>query len=165
LQFLTTKGVRSAAQLVADVLKGKMIYVEAEKKHYFFNGHVWTREPDVAGISYIILCNILRHFLKKRIGNKGEIYELLQKIEGRRFRVELVQDFSGLKPEVFRESVLFDGPTVKESLTLLDGVMDFSGNKIVFRKSEPEEYRRELLPYKMESVEKALNPDKFLEFI
>ena len=165
LQFLTTKGVRSAAQLVADVLKGKMIYVEAEKKHYFFNGHVWTREPDVAGISYIILCNILRHFLKKRIGNKGEIYELLQKIEGRRFRVELVQDFSGLKPEVFRESVLFDGPTVKESLTLLDGVMDFSGNKIVFRKSEPEEYRRELLPYKMESVEKALNPDKFLEFM
>ena len=165
LQFLTTKGVRSAAQLVADVLKGKMIYVEAEKKHYFFNGHVWTREPDVAGISYIILCNILRHFLKKRIGNKGEIYELLQKIEGRRFRVELVQDFSGLKPEVFRESVLFDGPTVKESLTLLDGVMDFSGNKIVFRKSEPEEYRRELLPYKIESVEKALNPDKFLEFM
>lgn len=165
LQFLATKGVRSAAQLVADVLKGKMIYVESEKKHYFFNGHTWTREPDVAGISYIILCNILRHFLKKRIGNKGEVYELLQKIEGRRFRVELVQDFSGLKPEVFRESVLFDGPTVKESLTLLDGVMDFSGNKIVFRKSEPEEYRRELLPYKTESVEKALNPDKFLEFM
>ena len=165
LQFLATKGVRSAAQLVADVLKGKMIYVEAEKKHYFFNGHTWPREPDVAGISYIILCNILRHFLKKRIGNKGEVYELLQKIEGRRFRVELVQDFSGLKPEVFRESVLFDGPTVKESLTLLDGVMDFSGNKIVFRKSEPEEYRRELLPYKTETVEKALNPDKFLEFM
>ena len=165
LQFLTTKGVRSAAQLVADVLKGKLIYVESEKKHYFFDEHVWTREPDVAGISYTILSNILRHFLSRHIGSKGEVYELLQKIEGRRFRVELVQDLSGLKPEVFRESVLFDGPTVKESLTLLDGVMDFSGNKIVFRKSEPEEYRRELLPYKTESVEKALQPEKFQSFM
>lgn len=165
MQFLTTKGVRSAAQLIADVLKGKLIYVESEKKHYFFDGHVWTREPDVAGISYTILSNILRYFLQRRIGNKAQVYELLQKIEARRFRVELVQDLSGLKPEVFRESVLFDGPTVKESLTLLDGVMDFSGNKIVFRKSEPEEYRREVLPYKTESVEKALKPDKFLSFM
>lgn len=165
LQFITTKGVRSAAQLVADVLKGKMIYVEQEKKHYFFNGHIWSREPDVAGIAYTILCAVLRHFLKKRIGSKDEIYELLQKIEARRFRVELVQDFSGLKPEVFREEVLFDGPTVKESLTLLDGVMDFSGNKIVFRKSSPEEYRREVLPYKTENVEKAIEPQNFNAFM
>jgi len=165
LQFLTTGGVRSASQLVSDVLQGRLIYVENEKKHYFFNGHVWTREPDIAGIAYSILANVLRYFLGTSRAGKTKIYELLLKIEARRFRVELAQDLSGLKPEVFRENVLFDGPTVQESLTLIDGVMDFSGNKIVFRKSTPEEYRRDVLPYRMEAVEKAIEPSNFLAFM
>lgn len=165
LQFLTTGGVRSASQLVSDVLQGRLIYVENEKKHYFFNGHIWTREPDIAGISYSILANVLRSFLGISREGKTKIYELLLKIEARRFRVELAQDLSGLKPEVFRENVLFDGPTVQESLTLIDGVMDFSGNKIVFRKSTPEEYRRDVLPYRMEAVEKATEPTNFLAFM
>jgi len=165
LQFLTTGGVRSASTLVSDVLQGRLIYVENEKKHYFFNGHIWTREPDIAGVAYSILANVLRSFIGRLKSEKTKIYELLQKIEARRFRVELAQDLSGLKPEVFRENVLFDGPTVQESLTLLDGVMDFSGNKIVFRKSTPEEYRRNALPYRMEAVEKALEPYNFLAFM
>lgn len=165
LQFLTTGGVRSASMLVSDVLQGRLIYVENEKKHYFFNGHIWTREPDIAGVAYSILANVLRSFIGRLKSEKTKIYELLQKIEARRFRVELAQDLSGLKPEVFRENVLFDGPTVRESLTLLDGVMDFSGNKIVFRKSTPEEYRRDVLPYRMEAVEKAAEPYNFLVFM
>ena len=43
LQFLNTQGVRSAALTVASVLQGRLIYVECEKRWYFFNGHVWVR--------------------------------------------------------------------------------------------------------------------------
>jgi phage/plasmid-associated DNA primase len=165
-QFLTTRGVRSAAQLVADVLSGRMIFVESEKKHYFYNGHTWQREPDMAGVAYNIICAVMRHFLEKlRQGEfngieKGHLFDILVKIEGRRFRVELTQDFSGL-PEVFREDIQFDGPPVKESLTLADGVIDFSGAGIEYRKSKPEEYRREVLPYKMDDIKNADEPAAF----
>jgi phage/plasmid-associated DNA primase len=164
LQFLTTKGVHSAALMIADILDTRMIYVESEKRHYFFNGHTWQREPDMPDVVYNILCSVMRHFLGKGIGNKGALFEIITKIEGRRFRVEASQDFSGL-PHVFCESVLFDGPTVRETLTLADGVMDFSGSEIIFRKSKQEEYRREILPYKIADVKTAGTPEKFLEFM
>lgn len=165
LQFLTTEGVRSAAQTVAEVLDGHLIYVENEKKSYFFDGNVWIREPDVAGTAYAILCSLLRHYLQNHADKKTIIYELLKKIEGRRFRVELVQDLNGLKPEVFRENVPFDGPQICGTLTLLDGVIDFSGKEIEYRKSRPEEYRREMLPYKSDEIKNGTTPEKFLAFM
>ncbi len=163
-KFIETKGVKSAADLVVDILSARMIYVENEKKHYFFNGHTWQREPDMPGIIYNILASILIHFLQKQKKQKGMYREALHKIEGRRFRVEATQDFSNA-PEIFKESVMFDGPSVRESLTLADGVMDFSTNKIIFRKSTPEEYRRESLPYKIDEIKNSGNPKKFLEFM
>jgi P4 family phage/plasmid primase-like protien len=164
IQFITTKGVHSAAMMIADILDGRMIYVENEKRHYFFNGHTWQREPDMAGIAYNIICSVMRYFLQNKIANKGIIFDIMTKIEGRRFRVEVSQDFSGL-PQVFNESALFDGPGVRETITLSDGVMDFSGGEIEYRKSRREELRREALPYKVEDVRDAADPEKFLEFM
>lgn len=164
IQFLTTRGVHSAAMMVADVMDERMIFVENEKRHYFFNGHIWQREPDIAGIVYNIICSVMRHFLKINSNNKSVIFEIMKKIEGRRFRVEVAQDFSGLS-DIFNETILFDGPGVRETLTLADGVMDFSGAEIEFRKSQREEYRREALPYKVADVQDANQPEKFLEFM
>jgi len=170
IQFLTTRGVRSAAQTVADVLGGNMIYVESDKKHYFYNGHTWQREPDMAGVAYNIICSLMRHFLIKwDMGQlegfeKSHLFDILVKIEGRRFRVELTQDFSGL-PEVFREDIQFDGPAVMETLTLVDGVLDFSGAEIQYRKSKPEEYRRAALPYKTEDIKNAAAPEAYWKFM
>jgi phage/plasmid-associated DNA primase/5S rRNA maturation endonuclease (ribonuclease M5) len=164
LQFITTKGVHSAALMIADILDNKMVYVESEKRHYFFNGHTWQREPDMPNIAYNFLCSMMRYFLENHIGNKSTLFEIMTKIEGRKFRVEVSQDFSGL-PQVFNESILFDGPTVRETLTLADGVIDFSGSEIIYRKSKREEYRREMLPYKVNDIKNAGTPEKFLEFM
>jgi hypothetical protein len=164
LQFVTTKGVHSAALLLADILDGRMIYIESEKRYFFFDGHIWRREPDMAGVAYNLLCAVMRRFLTVHKGKKGTIIEILTKIEGRKFRVEVAQDFSGL-PGVFAESALFDGPAVSETLTLLDSVMDFSGSEIVFRKSKREEYRREMLPYKAADIKNAGIPEEFLKFM
>jgi hypothetical protein len=141
LQFIQTGGVHSAALMIADILDGQIIYLESEKRHYFFNGHTWTWEPDMANVTYNLLCAVLRHLMSQQIGKKGTaksyLWDLMKKIEGRRFRVEVAQDFSGL-PVIFNETVLFDGPQMRETLTLKDGVMDFSGPEIEFRKSKRE---------------------------
>ena len=163
LQFLNTQGVRSAALTVASVLQGRLIYVECEKRWYFFNGHVWVREPDAPGAAYTILLNLMLKYLEKHFDKKSLINDLVKKLEGRRFRVELAQDLSGLKPDVFRENVPFDGPQMRETLTLLDCVVDFSGKEIEYRKSRPEEYRREMLPYKETELRKAGYPEKYIK--
>jgi phage/plasmid-associated DNA primase len=164
LQFFMTLGVHSAAMVIADIMDGRLIYVENEKRHYFFNGHTWQREPDVAEISYSLLCSVILHFYKNKMIKKTKLFDLTNKIEGRRFRVELTHDFSGLHG-VHNENILFDGPGVRETLTLIDGVFDFSGGELVYRKSMPEEYRREVLPYKIDDIKHAVKPEKFSEFM
>ena len=53
---------------------------------------------------------------------------------------------------VHKERVHFDDISIKETVTLLDGVMDLTGDGVTFRGSRPEEYRRYALPYTMEQV-------------
>lgn len=163
-QFFLTEGVHSAAMIIADIMDGRLIYVENEKRHYFYNGHTWQREPDVAEISYSILCAVILHFFKNKMIKKTALFDLTNRIESRRFRVELSHDFSGLHG-VHNENILFDGPGVRETLTLADGVFDFSGGELVYRKSRPEEYRREALPYTIDDVKNALKPEKFIGFM
>ena len=164
LQFFTTMGVHSAAMIIGDIMDGRMIYVENEKRHYFYNGHTWQREPDVAEISYSLLCSVILHFYKNKMIKKTKLFDLTNRIESRRFRVELSHDFSGLHG-VHNENILFDGPGVRETLTLADGVFDFSGGELVYRKSRPEEYRREVLPYKIDDIKNAPRPEKFFDFM
>jgi phage/plasmid-associated DNA primase len=97
---------------------------------------------------------------------KSELEEIIFKIEGRRFRVEIMQEFSQLQADgVFKETVPFDGPTMKETLTLKDGVIDFSSKEIVYRKSLRNEYRRAVLPYTIEEIKNAGKPINFLKFM
>jgi DNA primase len=64
-QFIETKGVRSAALMVSDILSGRLIYAENEKNYYFFNGHVWVRETDVTGVIYNIIHSMMYYYLQK----------------------------------------------------------------------------------------------------
>ena len=164
-QFLQTNDVRSAARTVADVLQNRLIYVKNEKENYFFDGHIWIHEPDAPGMAYEILAALLKYFFQNALASKRLVYKLLTKIGGRRFRVELAQDLNGLKPEVFRESVQFDGQQIRETLTMLDGVVDFSGKEIEYKKSQPDEYRRQMLPYKIDDIKNSGIPEKFMQFM
>jgi P4 family phage/plasmid primase-like protien len=171
IQFFDTKGTRSAALLVSDVLDGRVVFVESEKKYYFYNGHTWQREPDMTGVIYNIVIAIMTWFyekvdMAKYSSDKGTVDEIVNKMEGRKFRLDVLSEFSQLEQfEVFKTSVLFDGPSVKETLTLIDGVIDFSGKKIIYRKSKREEYRRSILPYTVEQFKRNINPEKFIKFM
>ena len=164
-QFFEFKDAASAAQLIVEIFNGRLRYTENDKKNWFFNGFVWVREPDVAGIAYTILCSLIKKYLEKNPKEKKAAKELLVKIGGRPFRQGITQDINGTKPDVWCESLPFDGPQIRETLTLLDGVMDFSGNKIEFRQSQAEDYRREMLPYTVDEVRNAKTPENFLKFM
>jgi 5S rRNA maturation endonuclease (ribonuclease M5) len=64
IQFMTTKGVRSAALFISDILDGRMIYTAADERFYFFNGHVWLHQPDMTGIIFNIISAVMYYFIK-----------------------------------------------------------------------------------------------------
>jgi phage/plasmid-associated DNA primase len=171
--FFYTGGVRSAALMLADIFDGKIIYNDAknDKRFYFFDGHVWKHEPDIAGVIYNTMLSVLVHFVKQRKmktdpedddgdeTDSKKFYSILTKIEDRRVRKDVEREFSGLKSEkVYHNSdnkdddLHFDGEAIRETITLQDCVFDMSGDKFVFRKSRADEYRKQVLPYTMKEV-------------
>jgi len=177
-------GVRSAALMLADIFDGRIIYNAAknDKRFYFFNGHTWQHEPDITGVIYNTLMLVMRHFLREAKEKDGEseakekeknrLMFTLSKLESRSLRVEIQHEFAGLKAEgVYHNSddeddpLHFDGEAIKETLTLLDGVMDFSGKELVFRTAHPQEYRSRTLPYKVDDVKNGGECEKIWNFM
>jgi phage/plasmid-associated DNA primase len=120
----------------------------------------------MTGIIFNIISAVLYYFLSAETYSKTDCLELIDKIESRHFRMEVTKEFSQLKEDgVWKEYINFDGPAIKETLTLIDGVIDFSGEKIIYRNSKREEYRRDILPYKIDEIKNSKNPVYFYEFM
>jgi phage/plasmid-associated DNA primase len=162
-QFMRTRGVRSAAEVVYEVIGKNIVYTKSENRFYLFNGHIWEYEPDMTGMIYKVLCLIIRYYMFHKLEEKEKLWELRLKVEGRRYRVEIMQDFSEFH-DIHMLDTNFDSPVIKETITLADGVIDFSGSEIKYRKSLREEFRRHCLPYTMAEV-KSVNPKMFLKFM
>jgi hypothetical protein len=162
-QLLATQGIQSAALVILEAAGSNIIYLKNENKFYLFNGHVWEYESNITGIIYAVLLGVIRYCLENKIKDKNSLWDLRTKAEGRKFRVEVMQDFSEFH-EIHQIDTAFDSPAIKETLTLADGVMDFSGAEIIYRKSKREEYRRDFLPYRIADVKK-IQPNKFFEFM
>jgi phage/plasmid-associated DNA primase len=169
--FFFTGGVRSAALMLSDIFNGNIIFNDAknDKRFYFFDGHIWKHEPDIAGVIYNTLLSVLVHLAKQKKGNPEfaeemekidkKFHTVLNRAEDRRTRKDIEREFSGLKAEgIYHNSddksdaLHFDGEATCETLTLLDGVFDMTGDKYVFRKSRPDEFRKEVLPYTIKQV-------------
>jgi len=183
--FISSCSVRTAALMLADIFDGRIVYNAAKnvKGFYFFNGHVWEHGSDVIGIIYDTLRLVVHHFLRlnkdsdidedKKKKKKGWLMDVLKKIDSQAFRMDVKREFSGLKVQgdVYHNSdnpedpLQFDGEAIKETLTLADGVLDFSGEELVFRQSRKEEYRYKALNYKMEDVEKGGTCEKIWKFM
>jgi phage/plasmid-associated DNA primase len=183
--FFYTGGIRSAALMLADIYDGKIIYNDAknDKRFYYFDGHVWRNEPDIAGVIYNTLLSVLVYFYKRKKadpepedieetekGNK-KFYQILNRIEDLRNRRDIEREFRSLKAEgVYHNSdeksdpLHFDGEIISETLTLQDCVLDMTGNKYIFRQARPDEYRRDVLPYTMKQV-RDLPVKYFWEFM
>lgn len=166
--FIYKRGEKSAAGLLERVLAGKLIYIESEKKYYFFNGLVWRREPDISGIAYNLLHTIIQHYVATtKADDQTRIKALssaLTKIEEYRYLSTVMRALAE-KRSIFRDQISFDGPQIAETLTLQDGVIDFSGNKIRYRNATPEEYRKKILPYTVDQVRENKSPQRFLKFM
>ncbi|MDR2734279.1 MAG: toprim domain-containing protein [Spirochaetota bacterium] len=161
--FIHDASMRSAALLLADILDENMIYNDAknDKHFYFFNGHIWEHMPGISGVASDALHAVIQYFGQKKDEDGNEtapdnkkLHRLKDKIDPDHIRLAIAREFGTLKAEgVYHNTddksdpLHFDGDLIRETLTLADCVMDFSGSELVFRKSRKEEYRKAFLPY------------------
>jgi phage/plasmid-associated DNA primase len=183
--FVRDFTVRAGALLLADLIEDRVVYNDAknDKKFYFFNGHTWEYLADIAGAIYDTLSTALHSWLKRELdenetghakaldGIKDFYMGKLRKLGARRMRVEIQQEFAGLpgvnhNSDSKSDTLRFDDrENIKETITLADGVMDFSGKTLVFRVARPSEFRRETLPYTMAQVAGGTDCEKFRAFM
>ncbi len=162
--FIENEGYKSekeTANLLEFYLKDKLIYVEELKEFYFFDGLIWNHRPDITDIAYNILKELALQFYDYDIYNARKT---LDKLSQYKF-CQTVMKALAEKPSIFRKQVSFDSTLIQETLTLQDGVLDFSGKQIVFRDAKPEEYRQKKLPYYVADCKKAGEPKHFMEFM
>lgn len=166
--FIFKRSDDAAAVLLESVLAGRFIYLQQEKEFYFFNGLTWEFTSAVADVAHNILEDIIRHYLKatdKEDTTKIKaLNSCLTKIGEYKYCISVMNALKE-KDSIFKKQITFDGPQIQETLTLLDGVIDFSGRTIHYRNAQPEEYRMTKLPYTVDQVRTNKEPKNFLKFM
>lgn len=155
-----------ASYALASALRGKLLYIDTEESDYVYTGNYWTRLPSIATEAHAALTNTLLCYLRKYPGEKKKVLDCMKTIGSNSFRQKLANDLNKKEAQFYHDEkkspILFDSFPVRETLTLKDGVLDFSGDKIRFRKGRPEEYRLVPLPYTCKQIRDAANPEFFL---
>ena len=156
-----------AAYAIAKALKGNLLYIDTEEANYVFTGNYWVRIPSIATEAHAALTNALLCYLRNNPRDKKLVLDCIQKIGSNSFRQKLSNDLNKKEAQFYhdenKEPILFDSYPVRETLTLQDGVLDFSGDKIKFRKGLPEEYRLVPMPYTCKDIKNAGKPEFFLK--
>lgn len=152
---------------VAEALKNRLLYINTEEANYVFIENRWVFIPSIATESHSILLNALLCYLRKNPRDKKLVTDAIEKIGTTPFRRHLAFDLNHKEAQFYhdenKDPVLFDSQKIAETITLADGVMDFSGDKIKFRKGTPDEYRLTYLPYTCKEIRNAVNPEFFLK--
>lgn len=166
--FIFKRSDNAAAVLLETVLAGKFIYLQDLKEFYFFNGLTWEFTSAVSDVAHNILEDIIRHYL--RTTDKEDTTKIkalntcLTKIGEYKYCISVMNALKE-KNSIYKKQITFDGPQIQETLTLQDGVMDFSGKTIRYRNAKPDEYRMAKLPYTVDQVRADKTPENFLKFM
>lgn len=166
--FFYMKTNRDGAAVLTECLKNKVLYVSGEKKYYIFNGSRWEEFNDILRVTSAVLEDAVNRFYaehaKEDANGEDNYLKIVSKLGGTGFRRDLLADFCQ-HDEIHRSSVEWDAPANKETLTLKNGVLDFTGGEIKLRSGRQDEYRRSYMKYRIEDFVKNKHPDNFTEFI
>jgi len=167
IEFFHVQGNTSAASVMALAVEGNVIFVEGEKRNYFFNGSRWDRLQDIYQMIYTVMFRVVKLVYAKSEPCKesnDRLMKSIQSINSQKWKKSTLDEMN-LRTGIFNEYVDWDSPVIRESVTTQDGVIDFSGGKIEKRLGMPTEYRRTFIDYKIDDVIKSGEPESFKGFL
>lgn len=159
---------RDGADVLKECLKDSVIYVAGEKKYFVFNGSRWEELTDILRVTSAVLEEAVNYFYTDHGAedNDGEenLTKCIKKLGETKFRKDIIADFCQHK-EIHRTSVNWDSPSNRETLTLKDGVLDFSGREMIIRAGQQDEYRKSYMNYSVSDFKDNKFPGAFADFM
>lgn len=167
-EFFNFSGNTSAAAILAEALKDRVIFVEGEEKRfYYFDGSRWERLTDIHGVVYTVLYRIMKfkYASKKEDGQANmKFLNVLLALTNTQWKMNTIREFSG-RGGIFHDIVIWDSPAIKETVTTRDGVIEFRNGQIRRRKGYQSEFRRSYVPYTTDEIMEAEEPKRYMEFL
>ncbi len=159
-QFTILKEHKQAADLVTLAFMNNVLFCEAEKKFFYFNGNVWN---ELIGIIDAVLCVIYDVSKIVFIGkNNKEMISVLKNISKKGY-ADAVIGILKQKHEIHMKQIPWNHQQAGKWI-LKDEVITLSKTgKIIGRKGKPEEYFNNPLPYTKDEIINADEPERYLK--
>ena len=166
-ELFLTAGNSVAATLLGFAIHQYIIYCDTEKKFYLFDGNRWSEFHDMFSITYTVLIRLCKFMFAKKRGTDvaGENFlKLVKAINKTHWKIDVLKELQ-CRDGVLYPTVDWDSPNLKETLTTMDSVIDFTNNHMITRKGEREEFRKSCVPYNTDEIINAGKPVKYNEFL
>jgi len=166
-ELFITGGNSVAATLLGYSIQGHIIYCAADKAFYFFDGNKWSEFYDMFSVSYTVLIRLTKFMYAKKGGSdidNENFIKLVKTINKTHWKRETINELQ-CREGVFKKKATWDSERLKETLTTLDGVIDFTGKEIIVRKGLKEEYRKSFVNYKCDEIMNCNYPMNYNNFL
>jgi len=166
MDFYNMCGNTAAAAVLELATNGQVIYHASDKRVYYFNGNRWVELSDYYGIIYTILFRVSKIIYNnnKSEDNFKRLIKIMATINNKSWKDASWGEYI-VKRDIQRRNIQWDGPSIIETVTLKDGVIDFTKHQINKRMGTKNEYRRNYIDLTCDEILSADKPENFLHYI
>jgi len=167
-EFFDIQAQTFAADILEHALSGNVIYIK-DDEFYFFGGSRWEPLYNVDQVIHTILFSVARFFWQKNAAGQNEATEknyikIIRAIGSTGWKAGVLKELRK-REKIHKETVDWDSPDIKESITTYDGVIDFKDGKVIVRDGFREEYRKSYIDYFTDDIIESEKPEKFISFM
>ncbi len=166
-ELFITGGNSVAATLLGFAIQSYIIWCEADKAFYLFDDNKWCEFTDMFSVCYTVLIRLTKFMYAKKPGSDVDnenFIKLVKVINKTHWKRETINELQ-CRDGVYHKKAMWDSEKLKETLTTLDGVIDFTNNHVFVRQGEREEFRKSFVGFKSSEILEAVEPVKYNEFL
>lgn len=166
--FFNMQGNTSAAAVIEMAVFEKVIYSRGEKKAFYFDGNRWVELTNHYGVIYTILFRVSKIIYStedgKEIDEDSRFTKVAAAINNKGWK-DYVWAEVVVKDRISIKSIDWDSSEIRETITTIDGVIDFSNGALEVRNGLREEFRQSFIDYKNDEIINGGNPKYFKDFM
>jgi len=167
--FFYSKDQANASRLFVELVKDNLMYSQSERQFYFFHFNKWEPIKGILRLIYSVLLRAADEYYIQYASKDGKdgdeaFGSIINTIGTGAWRQKIFTEVSQAD-ELCIQAPPWDSPKIAETLTLIDGIVDFTGKEIIYREGKQSEFRKSFIDVSIEEFKAAGSPDKFKEFI
>ena len=165
-EFFHMQGNTSGASILEMAMSNKVLYSDGDKKPYYFDGNRWIEFNDFYGIIYTIIFRVIKIIYARSEADKEDndrMFKCISSINSTKWKQMTWTELCH-KEMIFRKNVEWDSPKIVESITTIDGVIDFKSGEMKERTGDYNEYRKSYFEYSTDEIMNASQPKTFIDF-